>query len=49
VIEDENADSTAVNGLLALRRRMEEADVEADEDDAWSQALAARMRAARSA
>lgn len=49
VIEDENAESTAVTGLLALRKRMEEADAEADEDDAWSKALAARMDATRSA
>ena len=48
-LTDENAESTAVKGLLALRRQMEQAEDEADEDDAWSKALAARMRASRSA
>ncbi len=50
--EDENAESTAVRGLLALRQQMEQAGQDEDdaaEDDAWSQALAARLNAARSA
>lgn len=45
-IDDENAESTAVRGLLALRKQMEENEDEAEEDDAWSRALAARMRSA---
>lgn len=45
-LEFENAESTAVKGLLALRRQMEEDEDEAAEDDAWSKALAARMRSA---
>ena len=44
IAEDENAESTAVNGLRALRRRMEGGQEEAEEDDAWSQALAAGIR-----
>lgn len=48
-LDDENAESTAVRGLLALRRQMEAVEQDADEDDAWSQALEARMRAVRSA
>lgn len=44
IAEDENAESTAVNGLRELRRRMEGGHEEAEEDDAWSQALAARIR-----
>lgn len=44
IAEDENAESTAVNGLRELRRRMEDGQEEADEDDAWSQALAAGIR-----
>jgi hypothetical protein len=50
IAEDENAESTAVRGLLALRQQMEQVDDDdSAEDDAWSQALAARMNAARSA
>ncbi len=49
IIEDENAESTAVTGLLALRRRMEAAESESAEDDAWAEALASRMNQARSA
>ncbi len=45
-LEFDNAESTAVKGLLALRRQMEEDDGNEAEDDAWSQALAARMRSA---
>ena len=45
-LDFENAESTAVKGLLALRKQMEEDDDEAAEDDAWSKALAARMRSA---
>ncbi|MCR9162754.1 MAG: flagellar biosynthetic protein FliO [Nannocystaceae bacterium] len=45
-LEFENAESTAVRGLLALRQRMEEVEEDADEDDAWSKALEARMRSA---
>ena len=49
VLDDENAESTAVTGLLELRRRMEASQVDASEDDAWADALAARMSNARSA
>ena len=45
-LEFDNAESTAVKGLLALRRQMEENEDDAAEDDAWSKALAARMRSA---
>lgn len=45
-LEFDNAESTAVKGLLALRKQMEEDDDDAAEDDAWSKALAARMRSA---
>jgi flagellar biogenesis protein FliO len=45
-LDFENAESTAVKGLLALRKQMEEDEDEAAEDDAWSKALAARMRSA---
>lgn len=44
ISEDENAESTAVNGLRELRRQIELGQEEADEDDAWSQALAAGIR-----
>ncbi len=44
IAEDDNAESTAVNGLRALRRQMERSHEDADEDDAWSQALAAGIR-----
>lgn len=44
IAEDENAESTAVNGLRELRRRMEGGQEETEEDDAWSQALAAGIR-----
>lgn len=44
ISEDENAESTAVNGLRELRRQIERGQEEADEDDAWSQALAAGIR-----
>ena len=42
--EDENAESTAVNGLRALRLQIEGGQEDAEEDDAWSQALAAGIR-----
>lgn len=45
-LDFENAESTAVRGLLALRKQMEEDEDEAAEDDAWSKALEARMRSA---
>ena len=45
-LDDDNAESTAVRGLLALRKQMEDNEDEAEEDDAWSRALASRMRSA---
>ncbi|MGH1344443.1 MAG: flagellar biosynthetic protein FliO [Nannocystales bacterium] len=44
IAEDENAESTAVNGLRKLREQIESGQEEADEDDAWSQALANGIR-----
>ncbi len=44
ISEDENAESTAVKGLRALRQQIENGPEDTDEDDAWSQALAAGIR-----
>ena len=44
ISEDENAQSTAVNGLRELRRRMDGGQEDPEEDDAWSQALADGIR-----